>query len=273
VNQRGNAKVPILLYHALFEGKANTEKYAIATDIFERHVRYLLEGGFEAVSFHAFLDGFQPHPGKRYILLTFDDGNYSDYSIAFHLLKKYGFVATFFVTVGRIGTPGHLGWDHLKEMIDGDMSIQSHSLNHLFLSDLSKDSLRQELTESKRILEDKLSYPIHFISLPGGFYSRRVLKAAQSAGYRGVATSAPGLNILGRSEGAFRLYGRFAITRKTRLDSFQEIVHAQFLSNARSQAVYRIKSIAQKVLGSRGYYRIWSKWFKYEKEYEKGNAE
>ncbi|HUL22622.1 MAG TPA: polysaccharide deacetylase family protein [Thermodesulfobacteriota bacterium] len=273
MNPWGHAKVPVLLYHALFEGRPHVEKYAIATDTFERHIHYLLEEGFETVSFRAFSDGFQPRPGKKYVLLTFDDGNYSDYSIAFRLLKKYGLVATFFVTVGRIGTPDHLDWDHLKEMIDGDMSVQSHSLNHLFLSDLSKDSLRTELTESKRILEDKLSSPIHFISLPGGFYSRRVLKAAQSAGYQGVATSAPGLNILGRSEGAFRLYNRFAITRRTRMDRFEEIAQAHLLSNAKSQAVYRVKSIAQKVLGSKGYYTIWSKWFKYEKEYEKSHAE
>lgn len=265
MNKYLHAKIPILLYHALFEGKANAEKYAIATEAFEQHINYLLEERFESISFNAFLDGFQPHPRKKYIIITFDDGNYSDYSIAFHLLKKYGFVATFFVTVGRIGTLDYLDWDHLKEMIDGDMSIQSHSLNHLFLSDLSKDNLRKELTESKRTLEEKLSLPVHFVSLPGGFYSKQVLKAAQGAGYKGVATSVPGLNNLGSLEEKFRLYKRFAITRRTRMDSFQEIVHAHLLSNAKSHVVYQLKSMAQKVLGSRGYYMIWSKYFKYER--------
>jgi peptidoglycan/xylan/chitin deacetylase (PgdA/CDA1 family) len=264
VNKHYHAKIPILLYHALFEGKANAEKYAIAAETFEQHVNYLSEEGFESISFNAFLDGFQPHPKKKHIIITFDDGNYSDYSIAFHILKKYRFVATFFVTVGRIGTRDYLDWDHLKEMIDGDMSIQSHSLNHLFLSDLSKDNLREELTESKRILEDKLSLPIYFISLPGGFYSQQVLKAAQGSGYKGVATSGPGFNDLESLGGKFKLYKRFAITRETRMDNFQEIVHARLLSNAKSHMVYVLKSMAQKVLGSRRYYLIWSKYFKYE---------
>jgi len=272
VNKCRHAKIPILLYHALFEGEANAEKYAIATDTFEQHINYLSEEGFESISFNAFLGGFLPLPGKRYVIITFDDGNYSDYSIAFHLLKKYGFVATFFVTVGRIGTRDYLDWDHLKEMIDGDMSIQSHSLNHLFLSDLGKDTLRKELTESKRILEDRLYLPVHFISLPGGFYSRQVLKAAQGAGYKGVATSGPGLNILGRDEKEFILFRRSVITRKTRMEGFQEIVHAHLLSNAKSHMVYQLKSMAQKVLGSRGYYMIWSKCFKYERECKKSNA-
>jgi peptidoglycan/xylan/chitin deacetylase (PgdA/CDA1 family) len=265
VNRSRHAKIPILLYHALFEGKANTEKYAIATDTFEQHINYLSEEGFGSISFNTFLNGFQPLPNKKYIIITFDDGNYSDYSIAFPILKKYGFVATFFVTVSRIGTRDYLDWDHLKEMIDGDMSIQSHSLNHLFLSDLSKDNLRKELTESKRIIEDKLSLPVHFISLPGGFYSRQVLKATQGAGYKGVATSGPGLNVLGGKEKQFILFRRSVITRKTRMDSFQKIVHADLLSNAKSHVVYWLKSMAQKVLGSRGYYMIWSKCFKYER--------
>jgi len=264
LNKSRHARIPILLYHALFEGKANVEKYAIASDTFEQHINYLSREGFESISFNAFLDGFQPHPRKKYVIITFDDGNYSDYAIAFHILKKYGFAATFFVTVGRIGTRDYLGWDHLKEMLDGDMSIQSHSLNHLFLSDLSKDNLRKELTESKRILEDKLSSPVHFISLPGGFCSWQVLKAAQGAGYKGVATSGPGLNVLGR-EKKFILFRRFVITRKTQMDSFQKIVHAEWLSNVKSHIVYRLKFVAQNVLGSRAYYVIWSKCFKYER--------
>ena len=265
MNRCHHAKIPILLYHALFEGRAHTEKYAVAMDTFDQHINYLSEKGFESILFNAFLDGFQPDPRKKYIIITFDDGNYSDYSIAFDILKRYGFVATFFVTVGRIGTPHYLDWDHLKEMVHGKMSIQSHSLNHFFLSDLSKNNLEKELTESKKILEDKLSLPVHFISLPGGFYSRHVLKAAQGAGYKGVATSGPGLNRLGTLKEEFKLYKRFVITRKTRMDGFQEIVHAHLLFNAKSQAVYQLKSMAKKVLGSRGYYMVWSKWFKYER--------
>lgn len=265
MNKYHHAKIPILLYHALFEGRAHTEKYAVAMDTFDQHINYLSEKGFESISFNAFLDGFQPDPGKKYIIITFDDGNYSDYSIAFRILRRYGFVATFFVTVGRIGVRHYLDWDHLKEMVHGNMSIQSHSLNHFFLSDLSNGNLQKELTESKKILEDKFSLPVHFISLPGGFYCRRVLKAAQGAGYKGVATSGPGLNRLGTLEEEFKLYKRFVITRKIRMDGFQEIVYGHLLFNAKSQVVYQLKSMAKKVLGSRGYYMIWSRWFKYER--------
>jgi hypothetical protein len=55
------------------------------------------------------------------------------------------------------------------------------------------------------------------------------------------------------------------ITRKIGMDDFQEIVNAHLLFNAKSQGVYLLKSMAKKMVGSRGYYMIWSKWFKYER--------
>jgi peptidoglycan/xylan/chitin deacetylase (PgdA/CDA1 family) len=264
VNDYSRTKIPILLYHALFEGRANAEKYAIATETFKEHINYLSGEGFESISFNAFLNGYQPLPNKKYIIITFDDGNYSDYSSAFPILKKYDFVATFFVTVGRIGGHHYLDWSHLREMIDGGMSIQSHGLNHLFLSDLSKESLCKELTESKTILEDKLYLPVYFISLPGSFYSQQVLKTARDAGYKGIVTSRPGLNSFGNEKKKIMLLKRFVITRRTYMDSFEEIVHTRFLPNAKSQVLYMLKSIAKKALGSRKYYLIWSKYFKYE---------
>ena len=95
MNKYHHAKIPILLYHALFEGRAHTEKYAVAMDTFDQHINYLSEKGFESISFNAFLDGFQPDPRKKYIIITFDDGNYSDYSIAFRILKRYRFCCDF----------------------------------------------------------------------------------------------------------------------------------------------------------------------------------
>ena len=256
-------KIPMLLYHALFEGSANVEKYAITMSEFERHIRYLSENGFRSISLADFLIKHQPDDNKKNIIITFDDGNYSDYSRAFPIVRKYGFVATFFVTVNRIGTDGYLDWHHLKEMIDHGMSIQSHSLNHSFLSDLSNELLQKELNESKKILEEKLAISINFISLPGGFNSQRVLNAARDAGYKGVVSSCPGLNRRDRENGSPLFFRRFVITRKTTTEEFIKIVHGDLLHIIKNRMLYFLKSFAKKVLGSQGYYMIWSKFFKY----------
>lgn len=152
-------KIPMLLYHALFEGSANVEKYAITMSEFERHIRYLSENGFRSISLADFLSKHQPDDNKKNIIITFDDGNYSDYSRAFPIVRKYGFVATFFVTVNRIGTDDYLDWHHLKEMIDHGMSIQSHSLNHSFLRTSATNSCKRSSMNQKRYSKRNLLSP------------------------------------------------------------------------------------------------------------------
>ncbi len=251
--------VPVLLYHALFEGKGNAENYALTTDAFEEHIQYLSQNGFSGVSFDELLEGHL-NADKNIVVISFDDGNYSDYEAALPILKRYGMRATFFITVNRVGATGYVQWDHLREMAKEGMSIQSHSLNHVFLSDLNNSSLLHELRESRRRLQEELSLPVHFISLPGGFCSRNVLRAAREAGYQGVATSCPGLNKTGNGVNIFK---RFVITRTTPVSCFRQIVHAHTSYAAREQLVYGVKAFAKKTLGSRLYYRIWSAFFKY----------
>ena len=85
-------------------------------------------------------------------------------------------------------------WSNLKEMAENGMSIQSHSMTHSFLSDLSPDNLYKELNESRNIIGENLNIIADYISLPGGFCSRKVLNTAKDAGYKAVYTSSPGLN-------------------------------------------------------------------------------
>jgi len=259
-----NHQVPVLLYHALFQGNANPEKYAIARDEFERHIRYLSENRFICLRFDDFLNGHWNEQNKKYIIISFDDGNFSDYSCAFPILKRYSMTATFFVTVNRIGADHYLEWQHIKEMAEGGMSIQSHSFNHVFLSDLDSKKLHTELYESKKILEQNLLRSIDFIALPGGFNSQKVLRSAEDVGYKGVVTSCPGLNRLKYKKEGFLHFNRFVITRKTQMHSFKNIVNANALYVLKSRMSYDLKLLAKKILGSKRYYQLWSTFIKYK---------
>lgn len=170
-------KVPILLYHTLLNKELNREKYAINIEEFERQLQYLSENQFQSLLIDDFMGSQNSiNRNKKGIVITFDDGNYSDYSIALPILNKYGFVATFFVTVNWITTKNYLDWSHIKEMIAYGMSIQSHSLTHSYLTDLSKGDLFRDLSESKNILEEKLNIPVKFLSIPGGGFFKKCFK-------------------------------------------------------------------------------------------------
>ena len=254
-------KIPILLYHALFNNEElSKEKYAVNKGEFEKQIEYLAENGFQSLLVDDFCKPYNAADRNRNaIVITFDDGNYSDYSIAFPILKKYGLVATFFVITNWIGTKNFADWSHLKEMIENGMSIQSHSLSHSHLPDLSFDNLYKEVNESKNILEEKLNMIVNAISLPGGFCSRKVLNMAKDVGYKTVCTSVPGMNRIDSQEKQFSVLNRFAITRKTSFQGFKAIVHGDQKQLALYKVQHYLKSGAKKILGSKRYSTIRSK--------------
>jgi peptidoglycan/xylan/chitin deacetylase (PgdA/CDA1 family) len=260
---RTGSKVPMLLYHALFDRESITEKYAINAQAFEEQISYLANNRFRGMILSD-SDHLQPEPDTRHIAITFDDGILSDYTHAMPILLRHGFKATFFVTVNRIGTDKYVNWGQLKEMADSGMSIQSHSMNHVFLSDLNDDLLAQELGQSKKYIEQMLDRPVEYISLPGGFTSRRVIKAAMAAGYKGVVSSCPGLNRFARRETSPTFLNRFVITRNTTIVDIHKIAQGQTLYIGKQRLLYTLKTAAKKGLGSQLYYALWSKYFKYK---------
>ena len=71
---------------------------------FERMLRYLSENGYRTLTCDDYFERLERglKAGERSVLLTFDDGHLSVWSIAYPLLKKYGMVATTYLIPGRM---------------------------------------------------------------------------------------------------------------------------------------------------------------------------
>src|SRR5215831_11371308 len=127
--------------------------------------------------------------GGASVVLTFDDGRAADYEIAFPLLLAAGMRAEFFINTAKVGRPGYLTWPRIEEMHRAGMSFQSHSHEHVALPALSARQLRNEIRTSKRLIEDFLGRGVDFLAAPHGLVDRRVVEAAQEAGYQAVCAS------------------------------------------------------------------------------------
>jgi peptidoglycan/xylan/chitin deacetylase (PgdA/CDA1 family) len=128
-------------------------------------------------------------PVRSPVVLTFDDGRAADYEVAFPILLAAGIRAEFFINTARVGRPGYLSWARITEMHRAGMSFQSHSHEHVALPTLSPRLLRIELRTSKRLIEDYLGQGVDFLAAPHGLVDRRVIDAAQDAGYQAVCVS------------------------------------------------------------------------------------
>lgn len=174
---------PVLAYHHIsYTWPQNS--YYVSPKIFDSQMKYLKDNGYQVISLDLFYDAFKNSgelPEKP-VVLTFDDGNADQYTKALPILKKYNYTATFFIKLNNIGKGG-MSWEQIKTLAKEGMIIGSHTVNHDNLTRLSDKQLRYELTESKKVLEEKLGAPVKYLCYPGGAYSAKVIDAAKDAGY------------------------------------------------------------------------------------------
>lgn len=101
-NENYTTKVPVLLYHHLLYDSENKDKKnaaIISVEQFSEQMKYLSDNGYTTISMeqmYGFLYNNEKLPLKS-VLITFDDGYYSNYLYAYPILKEYGFKASFFI--------------------------------------------------------------------------------------------------------------------------------------------------------------------------------
>ncbi len=195
---------PILAYHGLYsEGPRdgrNDDPYCVKESDFEIQMSIISEGGFNLLATDDIAEYRSENTSRRNLAITFDDGYESVYKIAFPILRDLGLKATVFVISGFIGRQGYLNERQILEMAEHGIDIQSHSVSHPCLPDLTEMKIQEELSASKTTLEDLVGKPVRGFAFPGGFYDRRVFRLAKDCGYKALYTSDPGLNQLFRSE-------------------------------------------------------------------------
>ena len=166
-------KIPILIYHSISNDESSL---SLSINEFEKHIIYLKDRNFETINFDQINS-----TKKKQIIITFDDGYKDLISCVLPILKKHNFSATCFIVSSLLGKKNL--WDvgkknfvqkdlmnlnDTREWVDNGMFIGSHSHNHLDLTSLNNDKITDELTYSKKILEDKIGVKIKNFSYPYG---------------------------------------------------------------------------------------------------------
>jgi peptidoglycan/xylan/chitin deacetylase (PgdA/CDA1 family) len=144
------------------------------------------------------------------LFLTFDDGGASALAAIAPLLETRGWRGHFFMTTGCIGKPGFLGEADLRELRHRGHVVGSHSCSHpLRMAHCTPAQLDSEWRDSVRRLEDILGERVVTASVPGGYYSRDVARAAAAAGLRTLFNSEPVTSV--DTVDGCRVMGRFCV--------------------------------------------------------------
>lgn len=186
---------PILMYHRIDDsippgrvGRALT----VTPQNFEAQLRLLRERGLRGISVAELSRRLRLGlPLDHTVVLTFDDGYSDQYWDARPLLARYGDGATFFVVTGTLGTPRHLTWGELRQMVREGLDIDAHGVQHDDLSLMSGTQQAAQIEDSVRLLRARLGVPAGSYCYPSGRFNRETLRLVQGAGIDLAFTTDP----------------------------------------------------------------------------------
>ncbi|MEX0975167.1 MAG: polysaccharide deacetylase family protein, partial [Bacillota bacterium] len=122
--------VPVLLYHELTADTVSPKGMIVPLHEFREQMTLLKDCGYESITasqLEAHLAGRGTLP-SRPVLITFDDGYESVYTLAYPVLRDLGLRATAFVVGTTLRTPNHMTFEQLREMsASGVVEIASHT--------------------------------------------------------------------------------------------------------------------------------------------------
>lgn len=237
------------LYHHI-DSHATGSKYSISPAAFERHVKCLVKVTGKPSSL---IDQIPLISNEKYYTFTFDDGYCSHLNFAAPILEKYGCRGHFFIITGNIGNTGYLNEDEILELHQRGHRIGSHGHSH----DPLKNSSTEEWGQSISILSDILKQKIKMASVPGGWYSKKVVEAVEKAGIEWLFTSEPTIKIY--KEGSCNVLGRFSISGYFKDEKLMSIWDGKSLVREREMFLWETKKLAKKALG--GSYLKLREWY------------
>jgi peptidoglycan/xylan/chitin deacetylase (PgdA/CDA1 family) len=212
------AWIPVLCYHHVADPAGDDPGgLFISPQRFNDQMGYLRKSGFSPVT----LDQIHEHVSdgtalpENPVAVTFDDGYLDNWVYAYPMLRHYEIPATIFVITARVeegdlrptldqvqegaltredldreyGTVGeerrYLNWGELSRMrASGLVSVAGHSHRHVDLSRADKQTVLEELRQSRALLMEQAGGECLDLAWPFGYHSRSAERWARVAGCR-----------------------------------------------------------------------------------------
>jgi len=185
-----NLIIPSLVFHSVRKG-AGQDLYALEPSYFDEIIAMITEKFGGTISLKDLVISDDGTANQKGVLVTFDDGYDDHLEVVLPILQKYKAKATFFLLPKYFGKQNtwdhrskvilnHLSIEQAKKLVRAEQTIGSHGLTHNSLLKFSDLNLRNELIESKKMLEDLLQVEVNSFSYPYGDFDQEIAKLSSN---------------------------------------------------------------------------------------------
>jgi peptidoglycan/xylan/chitin deacetylase (PgdA/CDA1 family) len=220
-------------------------RYKLDPAEFRRHVEAIARAAPTAPGLATDLLG---SPAPAAWLLTFDDGGASAYSPTADILDECRWRGHFFVTADFVNSPAFVTAEQVRDLHRRGHVIGSHSCSHPpRMSACGWERLVTEWQRSRDVLSGIIGEPLLTASVPGGFYSRAVARAAAQAGYKVLFTSEPTART--HTIDGCLVLGRYTINRGTSPERAAALGVGRIAPRLQQAMTWQVKKLAKRVGG------------------------
>lgn len=192
-------QVPVLCYHHIYDIPKATREYDVTVNEFKKQMKMLHDSGYQTVlpdQLYNYLAYGDPLPPKPF-MITYDDSDEEQFSIAKPEMDKYGFKGVYFLMTISIGRPRYMTKEQIKQLADEGHAIASHTWDHHRVDRYKLENTveergvkkvvndwDQQLAKTKRDIEAITGKPVVDFAYPFGIWSKEGIPEIRKRGYR-----------------------------------------------------------------------------------------
>lgn len=195
-------QVPILCYHHIRDiqmpGRSD-RGYEVTVAQFKAQMKALADSGYHTVlpdQLYDYLVYGTPLPAKP-VMLTYDDTDEEQFSIAKPEMDKYNFKGVYFLMTISINRPRYMTKEQIKQLADEGHAMVSHTWDHhrvdryKYENEIEERGVKkvvndwdQQLAKTKKDIEAITGKPVLDFAYPFGIWSKDGIPEIRKRGYR-----------------------------------------------------------------------------------------
>lgn len=191
-------RVPVFLYHYIEYVKHDPgrQKLTIPPNILISQIETLKNAGYTFITPNDLMGDLlgKTKLPEKLVILTFDDGYMDFYTDVFPILQKEQVKGVAYIVPDFLNRPNYMFTFQLQEVAKSPLvEIGAHTMNHVWLKGVRKETAEYEIIQSRKTLQDMLNLSVNSFAYPYGALDQQAINIVESSGFTNAVSTIPGI--------------------------------------------------------------------------------